>query len=78
MLIPKKEAVKKKNLLSIKQIIAIFILVLTLILIGSLYNTLAKHDKMVTVAVDPVFMNHFPDPMPDIVLNPMTNYPLMK
>ena len=68
----------KKSLLNIKKIATIFILVLTLILIGSLYNTLAKHDKMETVVIDQAYMNQFPDPMPYVVLDPMPNLPFMK
>ena len=68
----------KRNLLIIKKFVTILILAFTLILMGSLYNTLAKHEKMETVAIGSVYMNHFPEPMPNIVINPMINYPLMR
>ena len=68
----------KRNLLNIKKIVTIVILVLTLILIGSLYNTLAKHDKIETVAIDQAYVNQFPDSMPYIVLDPTPNFPFMK
>jgi len=59
-----------------KKIIIILSILFTFILVGGLYGTLTQPDEVETVTVEQVYMNQFPDPMPDMILHPMCGFPL--
>ena len=59
-----------------KKIIIILSILFTIILAGGLYGAHLQLSKVETVTAEQVYMNQFPDPMPDVILHPMTGYPL--
>jgi len=59
-----------------KKTIVIFVLLFTLILAGGLYGTIDQLDEGKTVTAGQVYMSQFPDPMPDVILDPMPGFPL--
>ena len=59
-----------------KKVITILTLLLILLLVGSLYNTLAQLDKVETVTTDQAYMAQFPDQMSDVIMDPMVGFPL--
>ena len=58
-----------------KKISITLILVLTLLLIVSLYNTLAQLDTVETVTVEKMRTALYLTQMPDLILDPMVMYP---
>ena len=50
-----------------KKIIITLSILLTLILAGVLYGTQDRSDAGETVTLEQVYMNQFPDPMPEII-----------
>jgi hypothetical protein len=59
-----------------KKIIIILSIVLTLALAGVLYGTHEETDERESVSTDSVATNYFPDPMPDVIIDPMIWVPL--
>ena len=56
--------------------IIILSVVFTFILVGAIYATHEQPDKVETVTAEQTYMNHFPDPMPDVVLQSTTGFSL--
>ena len=59
-----------------KKILLIFTLLLMLLLAVNLYNTLALLDTIETVMMEEIHTAQFPDPVPDVVMNPVVGFPL--
>ena len=59
-----------------KKIIIILSIVLTFALAGVLYGTHQETDQREPVRIDAAAMNYFPDPMPDVIIDPMVWVPL--
>ena len=58
-----------------KKIIILSIL-FTLSLVGVLYGILLQPDEVETVTAEQVYMNQFPDPMPDFIPDPIPDFVL--
>ncbi len=56
-----------------KKIIILSVLV-TFILAGVLYATHKQPDEAENVKAEEVYMNQFPDPMPDVLMAPMSGF----
>jgi len=59
-----------------KKKIIILSVLFTLILAGVLYGAHLQLSKVETVTAEQVYMGQYPNPMPDVILVPMTGYPL--
>ena len=59
-----------------KKTIIILSVLFTLILAGVLYGTHDQPNEVKTVTAEQVYMGQYPDPMPDVILVPMTGFPL--
>jgi len=59
-----------------KKIIIILSVLVALSLAGILYGTQGKSDKGETVTAEQVYMDQYPDPMPDVTIDPMVGFPL--
>ena len=56
--------------------IIILSVVFTFILAGILYATYKQPDEVETVTAEQVYMNQFPDPMPNVLMVPMSGFTL--
>jgi flagellar basal body-associated protein FliL len=63
----------KREERKMKKIIIISVLV-TFILAGVLYATYEQPDEVETVTAEQVYMNQFPDPMPNVLMVPMSGF----
>ena len=59
-----------------KKTIIILSILFTIILAGVLYGTHDQPEEVKTVTAEHVYMNQFPHQMPDVILHPMTGFPL--
>jgi len=59
-----------------KKIIIILSILFTLIVAGVLYGTQDQSDQRKPVTLEQVYMNQYPNPMPDVILNPVTSFVL--
>ena len=59
-----------------KRLIVFFILSLALSIAGILYGTQDKAKEKEMVTVEQMYMSEFNDQMPDVVMDPMTDFPL--
>jgi len=50
-----------------KKIVIIFSILFTLVLAGVLYGTQDRSDEGKTVTMEQVYMNQYPNPMPDVI-----------
>jgi len=57
-----------------KRLIIILSILLTLTLAGILHGRLAQPDEVETVRAEQTSMNRFPDPMPDVIPDPMAGF----
>ena len=58
-----------------KKTILLLSVLLTLAFAGALYGTLTERDERKFNTVENVLLNHFPDPMPDVMIHPMVEIP---
>ena len=56
--------------------IIILSVVFTFILAGVLYATYKQPDEAENVKAEQVYMNQFPDPMPNVIPYPMVSFPV--
>lgn len=59
-----------------KKLVLILTLLITLVLAGFLYATHTKPDEPETARVSYMHMDCIPDPMPNIVIDPMVGMPM--
>ena len=59
-----------------KKTIIILSIVLTLALAGVLYGTHQETEEREPVRTDSLATHYFPDPMPDVIIDPMVWVPL--
>ena len=59
-----------------KKTIIILGVICTLILAGVLYGTQDRSDERVAVSIEEAYATQFPDQMPDVIMHPMTGFPL--
>ena len=57
-----------------KRLIIILSILLTLTLAGILHGRITKPDEVETVRAEQTSMNQFPDPMPDVIPDPMAGF----
>jgi len=48
---------------------------LSLLITGAFHGTYQKSEKIETITAEQISMNQFPDPMPNVILNPMVGFP---
>ena len=60
-----------------KKAIIILSTLLIMAVAGALYGTYTEHDNPDYTTEEQVLMNHFPHPMPDIVVDPMVWMPVL-
>jgi len=59
-----------------KKIIIILSISVTLLLAGVLYGNRIQSNQRETVSLEEAYTAQFPDQMPDVILHPMTGFPL--
>ena len=59
-----------------KKAVILISVLLTLLLAGVLHGTNNSFDERETGWVEYLSMKHFPDPMPDVIIEPMVGMPV--
>ena len=59
-----------------KKAIIIVSAFLILIFTGAFHGINQKSEEVATVTAKQIFMNQFPDPTPDVILEPMVAFPM--
>ena len=59
-----------------KKLLALLMILFTISLAGGLYHTFAQLDTVGQETMDYAFTEHFPNPIPNITLNPTPVLPL--
>ena len=59
-----------------KKAIIIVSVFLALLITGTLHGINQKSEEVETVTAKQIFMNQFPDPTPDVILEPMVAFPM--
>ena len=49
---------------------------LSLLITGAFHGINQKNEKIETITAEQTSMNQFPDPMPNVILNPMVGVPI--
>ena len=60
-----------------KKAILILSTLLIMALAGALYGTHTEHHNQECTAAEQVLMNHFPHPMPEMVVDPIVGMPVL-
>ena len=68
--------IKSKEVRTMKKNLLIFVFLLTLFSTGSLYNTLAHLEEVENQIVEEVYIDLFPEQMPEVIMNPVVGFPL--
>jgi hypothetical protein len=58
-----------------KRLLLMTLITITCIFAGVLYGGYRHHEKSEEISVDRQYMNLYPETMPNLVLDPMTNIP---
>ncbi len=59
-----------------KKAIIIVSAFLPLLITGAFHGINQKSEKIETITAEQTSMNQFPDPMPNVILNPMVGFPI--
>ena len=59
-----------------KKAIIIVSAFLTLLITGAFHGINQKSEKIETITAEQAYMNQFPNPMPNVILNPMVGFPI--
>ncbi len=57
-----------------KKVIIIVSAFLTLLITGAFHGIIQKSEEVETVTTKQIFMNQFPDPMPNVLMVPMSGF----
>ena len=49
---------------------------LSLLITGAFHGINQKSEKIETITAEQISMNQFPDPIPNVILNPMVGFPI--
>ena len=58
-----------------KRLFLMTLIIITSFLVGALYGGYKHQERTEELQISPEYLNYYPETMPNIVLDPMTNVP---